>query len=350
MDLGSLPMTEVPRCAGGVRLGEHGLHLGHYAGTFAAATANSETRTLHYIIKDTEPYFWADQSKKKYWVERIAHDACTLAQAGLQVKCLLSSILLNYAWRISNAIYDTVKYSALVTAHFDKASIRDGKYHATIRNLVFPIDETIILTSLSIDTFYSNCDNERIVRFARDVQRQIGVKLLTNLFCFPGIRNFPGDDHQRMHAAGGNTLDVSASDSTIHRFADKAFSLSKYFEVNVNELNRYRQTPRGEYIPADQFAPFALIRVLEGQEGLDQFKKDYLVHGSQREHMAGILAEVLAKHISNWRARWEEIKSGWSFEELLDQSHQIASSAAKEWDRWDFPLGPKSLTSDSTNR
>jgi len=333
-------MTEYCNAVGGVRLGERGLHLGHYAGTFAAAAAHREERTLYYVIKDTEPLHWEDSTRKRAWIEVIAREAAAIAPDAVEVRCVLSSVLIPAAWAIAGAIYDHVNYSALVTAHFAKKAIRTGHYRGSVRNFLFPLDEAIILTFLRADSFYSNCDNERIIFFTREVQRALQQKCsalgdlpLTNLRHFPGLGYLPGADHRRMHTAAHNTLPVLSDDAEIGRFCRSAFSLSRFFDEFPDELERFKKgAGSGNYIPDDRFAPFALVRFLKGSEGIMEFKKLYATKGGDRDNLGERLTEIVAPQFKAWRERANNLEGRvLTYDEVQNESDRLAEKASKTW-------------------
>lgn len=334
-------MTESNNAVGGVRLGEQGLHLGHYTGTFAAAAAHREERTLYYVIKDTEPLYWEDSARKRHRIEVLAREAAAIAPDAVEVRCVLSSILMRAGWAVAGAIYDHVNYSALVTAHFAKSAIRTGQYRRSVRNFVFPLDEAIMMTFLRADCFYSNRDNERIVLFTRDVQRALqrrcralGDVPLTELRDFPGLGYLPGADHRRMHAAGKNTLPVVADDAEIMRFCRSAFSLSRFFEQFPDELERFKSTGSDDYIPDDRFAPFALVQVLEGRMRLRELKEMYATKRSKRDRLAQRLEEIVAPRLQTWRQRANS-SSGhvWTYDEIQNESDRLARKVNEVWER-----------------
>ncbi|HMP71671.1 MAG TPA: hypothetical protein PKE55_00240 [Kiritimatiellia bacterium] len=332
-------MTEFSNAVGGVRLGERGLHLGHYVGTFAAAAAHREERAVYYVIKDTEPLHWEDAKRKQRWIEVLAREAAAIAPDVIKVRCVLTSVLMRAAWAVAGAIYDHVNYSALVTAHFAKAVIRSGQYTGSIRNFLFPLDEAIILTFLRTDCFYSNRDNERIVLFTRDVQHVLQRRCpalrelpLTKLRHFPDLSYLPGADHRRMHTAGKNTLSVISDDGEIERFCRSAFSLSRFFEEFPDELERFKRDGSSNYIPGDRFAPFALVRVLEGPARLSEFKELYSARRNERDRLSQRLGEIVTPRLKAWRER-ANCAAGrvWTYDEVKGESEKLARKASEAW-------------------
>lgn len=333
-------MTEVRISAGGVRLTTPHLHLGHYVGTFAAAYHHAERRILYYLIKDTEPFRWNDPADKRAAIRQLVLEAHAVAPDGMIVKPLITSRILHHAWRVGGIISDVVSYSSLVTAHFNKDKIRNGSYSGTVRNFLFPLDEATVFTFLSVERFYSNQDNERIIRFVRDVQRTIKKKYqfasnlpLTELWHFPGIPSLPGADHRRMHTRAMNTLPVMADKTTVIEFCRSSFRLGHYFDRYPSELDRFRTQGGSEFVPGPSFTPFALMRALRGEEGLVELVASYSIDRNRREQLADLLADVVWDHIEEWRRRAAILSEDTALlHRVIEDSESVGMKAAEAWE------------------
>jgi tryptophanyl-tRNA synthetase len=333
-------MTEVRTSAGGVRLTTPHLHFGHYVGTFAAAHQHSERRVLYYLIKDTEPFLWSNPQSKRSAIRQLVIEALAIAPDGIVVKPLITSRILHHAWRIGSIISDLVRYSSLVTAHFSKEKIRKGSYSDSVRNFLFPLDEATVFTFLSVERFYSNQDNERIIRFVRDVQRMLRRRYqfardlpLTELCHFPGTPFLPGADHRRMHTSAMNVLPVITDKKTIIEFCRASFRLGHYFDKYPAELERFRSEGASEFVPSQPFMPFTLIRVLRGERELLEFVERYSTDRMRREQLAEHLAGVVWDYVAEWRSRAAILFDDAALlQRVLDESERIGLEAAETWE------------------
>ncbi len=323
---------------GGVRLAGNPLHFGHFVGTFAACLARKLDRRLLYVIKDTEPFLWRSEEHKRRSIAEIARSAVAMGD-GLEVSPVLASVLLKHAWFVQNAILDTVNLSALIACHFEKKLIREGAYSRSVRNFLYPIDEAIIFTFVECERFYSNMDNERIVRFVRDVQHRL-AKIVeipgewpeTKICSFPALSFLPGVDYQRMATKNGNVLPINASSSELRNFCESAVRVGPYFSMRPEKLEQWR---RDRTIALDEdFLPLVLLRVLGQVDETERYRTLPQTEDSLRG-LAERIFDVLATKMHHWRQSIEgrEAAQAQDYEQVLTNSEDVARYYEIRWTR-----------------
>jgi tryptophanyl-tRNA synthetase len=228
------------------------------------------------------------------------------SEAGDRIKILRASRVLEKIPEFQNVLNDSTNFSHVQTAHFKKTALREGGAGTSIRNFLFPLDEAAVLLSLSPHFFVSNDDNERIIRFVRDVARRVSKRYhheieLPDIYTNSRAGRLLGLDYHRMCKGNDNVIYLDDHLETLLAKCRKAASVRTLFNAFPDEMVKHKNDPQN-YIYPEQYLPFYYLSYI-CDEDLDVSARMMYSIPEKRDELVVLLALAILEKTMAFRDR-----------------------------------------------
>ena len=259
----------------GARLGQKGLHLGHFLGCFQPIiTGRIEKYSEYFFVIFDEEKSEISESDIWHYIAEIYAVAKVFKLKNIHV--VFEDDLVEKFYLIRTIIEKQTTCNQLFNSYrIEFTHARTIFSNRRVADMLFPLNQAALNIAFNASYICMNDDNLRIIEFSRDTNKKIiricgDIALNMPELVTGEIPHLLGYNYKKMCNGNENAIYLDDSTEVIERKVHQLFNHKRYFQAYPEEYEKFKKTDSYQY--SEKYLPImfmdALFPDMEKSDGL----------------------------------------------------------------------------------